>query len=320
MIFVPSVSLDKLTVISLKFSQKLRESIQRTQSVLCVGLDPDPLLIPFRSLDSEGTLEGFQTLTHGVHHENADRVYHFCKRIIEETAPHVAAFKLNTAFFEALGAAGWEVLEELSKITPDDSLLILDAKRGDIGNTSAKYAEALLERVGCDAVTLNPLMGLETFRPFTQSDQTGVYALALTSNPGASQFLMRQLSDGKTLSETIACDLKAYAESQDCDAAIGMVVGATQPDSARSVLEAYEEAPLLIPGIGAQGGDPAKWASLLSSHKGLPLFNSSRGIMYAGNSIENSSSGQVWTDAVLEAVTQTNIALKPAFEACRHLL
>lgn len=299
----------------MKFSQKLRESIQCSQSVLCVGLDPDAKLLPLESSSPESVNHSGVRQSH-----DATRVYEFCKTIIEETADHVAAFKLNTAFFEALGAAGWEILEQLSPLVPPHTLLILDAKRGDIGNTSAKYAEALLDKVGCDAVTLNPLMGLETFQPFTESEQTGIYALALTSNPGASQYLMRQLSDGKTLSETIAGDLHALSNRSECKATIGMVVGATQPDSARQVLEAFPEAPLLIPGIGAQGGDPAQWAALLSTHKGLPLFNSSRGIIYAGRTTNESALEGEWIDKVRQAVSQTNVALKPVFEACRHLL
>ena len=288
----------------MKFSQKLRESIQRSESLLCVGLDPDPGLIPFIATPSGPTIS-----------EEANRVYDFCKSIIEETSKKVAAFKINTAFFEALGAPGWEVLNKLSTVVPKDSILILDAKRGDIGNTSAKYAEALLNQVGCDAVTLNPLMGLETFNPFSGSDEIGIYALALTSNPGASQYLMRTLNDGKTLGETIATDLKTYSEGPDCKASIGMVVGATQPASAQNVLEAYPNAPLLIPGIGAQGGDPTEWASLLATHHGLPLFNSSRGIIYAGN-----HDPEHWIDHVLKAVDATKQTLSPVFESCKRLL
>ncbi len=310
---VDHVRFTKLTVISLKFSQKLQKSIQRSQSVLCVGLDPDPGLIPIGNSSLHETTKS-NSSTRRI--KDATRVYDFCKTIIEETTQEVAAFKFNTAFFEALGATGWEVLEQLASIVPDDTLLILDAKRGDIGNTSAKYATALLNQIGCDAVTLNPLMGLETFHPFTKSDETGIYALALTSNPGASQYLMRQFDDGKTLSETIASDLKTYSKSGECHAAIGMVVGATQPESARSVLRAFPEAPLLIPGIGAQGGDPQEWASLLSSHQGLPLFNSSRGIIYAGNAALASSTGTRWIEEVRKAVIETNEALKPVLEAC----
>ena len=288
----------------MKFSHKLQESLQRSQSLLCVGLDPDPGLIPFTETPS-GPTTG----------EEANRVFEFCKTIIDETSPKVAAFKINTAFFEALGAPGWEVLHKLSTTVPKESILILDAKRGDIGNTSAKYAEALLNQVGCDAVTLNPLMGLETFHPFSGSEEIGIYALALTSNPGASQYLMRTLNDGKTLGETIAGDLKTYSEGPDCKATIGMVVGATQPSSAQNVLQAYPNAPLLIPGIGAQGGDPGEWASLLATHNGLPLFNSSRGIIYAGN-----HDPQHWIDHVLQAIEATNLALKLVFESCRRLL
>lgn len=288
----------------MKFSQKLRESIQRSQSLLCVGLDPDPGMIPIIESPAGPTTN-----------EEANRVFQFCKTIIEETSPKVAAFKINTAFFEALGASGWAILQELSTAVPKDSILILDAKRGDIGNTSAKYAEALLNQVGCDAVTLNPLMGLETFKPFSVTEETGIYALALTSNPGASQYLMRTLNDGKTLGEAIAGDLKMYSEEPDCKATIGMVVGATQPASAQKVLQAFPSAPLLIPGIGAQGGDPTEWASLLATHEGLPLFNSSRGIMYAGN-----HDPEHWTGHVLQAVEATNLTLKPVFESCRRLL
>ena len=251
----------------MRYGQKLRSAIQATRSVLCVGLDPIPERLP-NSLSSR---------------DPAERVLSFCLEVVERTHDLAPAYKLNTAYFEALGHRGWDALEQLTTRIPADRIIILDAKRGDIGHTAQQYAAALFDRLRCDAVTLNPLMGLETLEPFLSKEGNAAYVLALTSNPGASQYLLRTLNDGRMLCEHIAADLRNLRPSAD----IGMVVGATQPGPAASVLRAFPEAPLLIPGVGAQGGDVAKWLDLLAGHSGLPLFNASRSILYAGEATEN---------------------------------
>jgi orotidine-5'-phosphate decarboxylase len=256
--------------------------------VLCVGVDPVPERLPGGVMDS-------------------------CAEVIEALSGTVAAFKFNTAFFEALGAQGWGMLESLTCQVPADTIVIIDAKRGDIGNTSARYRHALMEGLRADAVTLNPLMGLETFGPYLDASSTCVYALALTSNPGASDYLLRRMEDGRTLSETLAGDLRRLQADPSCQATLGMVVGATRPETAKPVIDAFSEAPLLIPGIGAQGGDIEAWKPLMEAHAGLPLFNSSRGILYP----EDPSAAHDWIGAVRRAADLTNRSLQPILECLR---
>lgn len=272
------------------YTQKLRHSITRSGSLLCVGVDPVPDLLPHAIRASGRSIE--------------EQVLEFSRQVIRATSMHAAAFKVNTAFFEALGRGGWEVLHDVCGEVPAEIPLIIDAKRGDIGNTAAMYARAIFSQLRSDAVTLNPLMGLETFQPFLGDPSKAVYGLVLTSNPGASEFLERRLlegpgspsassapaapSAGASLAETIASHLASLQKEESTAATLGMVVGATRPEVVSGVLTAFPEAPLLIPGIGAQGGDPAEWRRILQHHPGIPLFNASRSILYptAGHSEE----------------------------------
>ena len=232
-----------------------------------MGLDPVPERLP-------SSLSG---------RDQTERVLAFCLEVVEHTKDLAPAYKLNTAYFEALGHRGWDALGQLTERIPADRIIILDAKRGDIGHTAQRYATALFERLRCDAVTLNPLMGLETLEPFLSNESKAAYVLALTSNPGASQYLLSPMRDGRMLCEHIAADLRNLRSSAD----VGMVVGATQPGPAAAVLKAFPQAPLLIPGVGAQGGDAPKWLGLLAGHTGLPLFNASRSILYPGKATDN---------------------------------
>jgi orotidine-5'-phosphate decarboxylase len=273
----------------MSFTEKLTRSIQSSNSVLSVGLDPDPDRIPL-------------PLRQQIN-DTYDLVFEFCRRVIESTKSEAAAYKPNLAFFEALGAGGWEVMESLLDVIPNGKIIIADAKRGDIGTTAEKYKTAFFDRLQVDAITLNPLMGMETLDPFLNDGSKAVYVLTMTSNHGASDFLQKPIQGRLTLGEYISEKLKKKQENSA--ARIGMVIGATQTDRARQILGVNPDAPLLMPGIGAQGGDPALLKELLDNHKGLPLINSSRAILYAGEDNEN------WEELVAVKASETRLLLDP---------
>lgn len=253
------------------FTQKLQSAVRSSNSVLSVGLDPDPERIPL-------------PLKHQFPDPH-DLVFEFCRRVVEATKIDAVAYKPNLAFFEALGSGGMNVLESLMDIIPPAKITIADAKRGDIGSTALKYKEAFFDHLNADSVTLNPLMGLETLEPFLHDDSKAVYILAMTSNRGAADFLQIPMMGRQSLGEYISEHLRKVQEKSS--AHIGMVVGATQPDAAETVLKAYPGAHLLMPGIGAQGGNIELLKKLLANHEGIPLINSSRSILYAGGDSEN---------------------------------
>lgn len=274
------------------YTEKLNRSIRTSKSVLSVGLDPNPDKIP------APLKEQFSD----VH----DLVYEFCRRVIESTKSDAAAYKPNLAFFEALGSGGWRVLESLMDDIPHGKIIIADAKRGDIGTTAEKYKEAFFDRLQVDAVTLNPLMGLETLDPFLDDDSKAVYVLVMTSNRGAADFLQQPIQGRLALGEYISEHLKKKQEQSS--ARLGMVIGATQATRAKQVLRVNSDAPLLIPGVGAQGGDPHQLATLLETHSGFPLVNSSRAIIYAGGDSEN------WEELVGVKASETRSLLDPITE------
>lgn len=273
----------------MNFTKKLEYAVETSQSLLCVGLDPDPSLIPTQ-LKREITGE-------------VKQVTEFCLRVIEATKTSACSYKPNLAFFEALGSKGWEALEQIVEAIPSGKVIIADAKRGDIGNTAARYSESLMNRLGADAVTLNPLMGLETLDPFLSSEEKAVFVLVMTSNRGASDFLQRRFEGRMSLGEYIAEELSKKQEQSP--AHIGMVVGATQADWMKPVLKAHSKAHLLIPGIGKQGGSVDEMGAVLLNHKGLPIFNSSRSIIYAGGDSEE------WELKVGEAAAAIKLSLEP---------
>ncbi len=271
------------------FTEKLSRSIQSSNSVLSVGLDPDPKRIP---------LPLRQRIS-----DPHDLVFEFCRRVIESTKSEAAAYKPNLAFFEALGSGGWKVLESLLDVIPHGKIIIADAKRGDIGTTAEKYKAAFFDMMQVDAITLNPLMGLETLDPYLDDNSKAVYVLTLTSNRGASDFLELPVEGRLTLGGYISEHLK---KKQALSAtSIGMVIGATKTATARQVLDAFQDSPLLIPGIGAQGGDPGQLSKMLMGHTGLPLVNSSRAIIYAGEDNEN------WEELVASKASETRLQLDP---------
>ncbi|MCE9599230.1 MAG: orotidine-5'-phosphate decarboxylase [Spirochaetia bacterium] len=240
-------------------------------SVLCVGLDPDPALLPAQFNGVNGVLS-------------------FLQLIVRATANEACAYKPNVAFFEAMGQAGWEIftalIETIRKESPE-SLIVADAKRGDLGNTARFYAQTFFDTYDCDGLTVNPYMGLESLHPYDSYPDRGVFTLCLTSNPGAAQF---QLRGTPPLYEEVAA---AVEERQRITGNYWMVAGATRAsESLTRIKKLAPSVPLLIPGIGAQGGE---LATVLNACGTDVLINSSRGIMYAyketGKDIDTAANG-----------------------------
>ncbi len=238
--------------------QRTIAAIRRRRSLLCVGLDPDLDRIP---------------LTWGT---GPERVLPFLQAVIEVTAPFAAAYKANTAFFERWGSEGWQWLEALAAMVPPSHLLLADAKRGDVGHTARQYAAAFCGGAW-DGITVNPLMGVETLRPYLDHPDVWTIVLGLTSNPGAADFLQAKLTDGKPL-YLYMMEKTAAAASPDH---LMFVVGATRVEDFRIIRKALPEHFLLVPGVGAQGGDAAEVIRHLGlQHSGGLLINASRSILY----------------------------------------
>lgn len=240
----------------------LVHQIREKCSFLCVGLDSDPLKLPAHlPQDAEG-------------------VYAFNKAIVEATAPYAVAYKPNAAFYEVLGSPGVEALERTIAYIREEHpecLIILDAKRGDIGNTSGLYARAAFEQMGVDAITVAPYMGEDSVAPFLGYEGKWVILLALTSNVGAQDFQQRELSGGKKLYEQVLKSSQEWADKEQ----MMYVVGATQAESLREIRKIVPEHFLLVPGVGAQGGSLREVARYgMTKECGL-LVNSSRGIIFA---------------------------------------
>ncbi|MEW6142522.1 MAG: orotidine-5'-phosphate decarboxylase [Chloroflexota bacterium] len=212
----------------MNFLDKLASARKKNDSLLCIGLDPDPALMP----------QGIS-------------IADFNRAIIEATGDLVCAFKPNLAFYEAMGSAGMAALEKTLKHIPADVLSIGDGKRGDIGNTSRAYAKALFDGFGFDSVTVNPYLGYDSIEPFMKYTDKGVFLLCRTSNPGGADFQNLKLENGQPLYEAVA--RKALEWNKDGN--IGLVAGATNPAELRHIREICPEMPILIPGIGAQSGD-----------------------------------------------------------------
>lgn len=272
------------------YTERLQEAIGHAGSTLCVGLDPVPERIPAELRARYDTIE--------------EQVEAFCLEVIELTRDYCAAFKPNLAFFEALGEEGLVVYSRVRNAIPENRIVIADAKRGDIGSTARMYRVALMDRFKSDAVTLNPLMGLDTLDPWMDLPDRGIYTLVLTSNPGSRDLLLKQLASGETVATYLARRLSNYGGSGRTH--LGMVIGATHDEVMRPVLEAAPNASLLIPGIGSQGGDLDHLIQLLDNHRGLPLINSSRSILYAGE-----TSDAPWQEAVASQARATRDALNP---------
>jgi len=250
------------------FLEKLLAAERQHRSLLCVGLDPEPERLPhgLRALPVE------------------EAIVQFCRALIEATAPYVSAFKPNLAFFEVLGPPGMTALQEVLRAIPAHIPVIADAKRGDIGNTASRYAAAIFETYGCDAVTVNPYLGYDAVAPFLAYRERGTLLLCRTSNPGARdlQDLPVQETNGQTrpLYEVVARRVQSWNEAGNC----GLVVGATYPQELRAIRALCPNMPILVPGIGAQGGDLAASVPLAVDARGeRAIISVSRAILYASS-------------------------------------
>ncbi|MBX2991601.1 MAG: orotidine-5'-phosphate decarboxylase [Bacteroidetes bacterium] len=241
------------------FFSKLRQSQQQSNSLLCIGLDSDLKKIPRHLLGA------------------TNPILEFNKRIIAATKDLVCAYKLNLAFYEALGETGWRTIKETLAAIPPDVITIGDAKRGDIGNTAEMYARSLRDDFGFAASTVNPYMGFDSVEPFITDERHGAFILALTSNPGAKDFEYMKVKE-KPLYEQVIVKVKKWNVKRNC----GLVIGATRPKELQRVRKLAHDLPLLIPGVGAQGGDLAAAVRYGCDKNGeMAIINSSRGIIYA---------------------------------------
>lgn len=255
--------------------QQLIDQINQKKSYLCVGLDTDLTKIP-RHLQS-----------------HPDAMFAFNKAIIDATLPHCVSYKINTAFYEAMGVKGWEVMERTVNYIPDTHFKIADAKRGDIGNTSTQYARAFFEAMNFDAVTVAPYMGEDSVRPFLEYEGKWAIVLGLTSNKGANDFELKQLISengeehlrAEFLYERVLRTVAKWGTPDN----LMFVVGATQPEEFVNIRSIIPDHFLLVPGVGAQGGslkDISEKAMITSSAAsargdvGL-LVNASRAVIYA---------------------------------------
>ena len=242
----------------MNFIEKLLTASRKNKSLLCVGLDPDPKLMP-----------------------NGVGIFEFSKAIIDATSDLVCAYKLNLAFYEVLEDEGLNALKRTIKYIPDDIPVIGDAKRGDIGNTAKAYARAIFDNFNFDATTVNPYLGFDSIEPFIQYRDKGVFILCRTSNLGARDFqALRCEAEGsyRPLFEIVALKASQWNTYSN----IGLVVGATYPDELRLIRQSHPDMPLLIPGIGAQGGELASAVRYgVDSQGEKAIISSSRQIIYA---------------------------------------
>ena len=250
----------------MRHRERLQAAIDTTGSRLCVGLDPRP---------GDGGIEA---------------VPDFLRRVVDETWQHAAAFKPNMAYFEAMGLRGIEILENLLAAMPEEVPVILDAKRSDIGETQKYYAHSYFAHWKVDAVTLNPFLGYDSIEPFLNWEGKGIYLLAVTSNPGSADFQRQILADGRSIFELVTA-LGERAAGLPTD--VGYVVGLT---NAAGVLQRIPDAPLLVPGLGAQGGDLAELAA--AARTAPDVINVSRGVLYADDGFTFGERARRWAERI----------------------
>lgn len=244
--------------------EELIHQIKSKRSFLCVGLDTDIKKIPNHLLDSD------------------DPVFEFNKQIIDSTKDLCVAYKPNIAFYESLGVSGWNSLQKTLDYIPEDIFTIADAKRGDIGNTSNMYACAFFENMNFDSVTVAPYMGSDSVTPFLEFKDKWAIVLALTSNKGGLDFQKIEDENGKRLFEQVLETSKGWGTDEN----MMYVVGATRAHQLSEIREIIPNHFLLVPGVGAQGGDLKEVAEYgMNTDCGL-LVNSSRGIIYASSDID----------------------------------
>jgi orotidine-5'-phosphate decarboxylase len=268
------------------FTAKLRDAWETTDSMLCVGLDPDPTRIP-RHLGM-----GFES------------VQRFCIDIVDAVADVACAIKPQIAYFSAIGAEGvLEVVCEHIRFRYPHLVLILDAKRGDIGDTASLYAREAFERYGADAVTVNPYLGTDSISPFLTTPGKGTIVLCRTSNAGSGEFQSHSV-DGEPLFERVArTAASTWAAMGDC----ALVVGATYPDELARVRSIVGDMPILVPGVGAQGGDITAVVKAGRTADGYGLIiNSSRAVLYATDGHDYAQASRDVALATRDAIRAAN--------------
>jgi orotidine-5'-phosphate decarboxylase len=261
-------------LLSVSYFDRLRALSRERNTLLCVGLDPDPERI-------EGGAAG--ALRH-------------CRGVVRQTQEHACCFKPNSAFWEQYGPDGWKALMELRDEAPATPFLF-DAKRGDMGNTMRTYAQAAFGTLAMDAATVNPYLGADSIEEFTRYKDRGVYVVCRSSNAGAAS-LQHLEAEGKALYLHVA----ALAETLNVHGNVGLVVGATAPEQIAEV-RAVTDLPFLIPGVGAQGGDLE--GSVRAAWNGDPascLISSSRSILYADNPAREASAVRAQINAIVGAL------------------
>lgn len=262
--------------------ERLRTRVERLGSPLCLGLDPHPGRLP---LGLSADLDGVESFARGV---------------LEAVAAEVAAVKINVAFFEAFGSAGWAALERLRRDIPEDLFVILDAKRGDIGSTAERYAAGLLGHLGADAVTLSPYLGEDAIEPFLAYPDRCVYVLARTSNPSAAS--VQELDAG---AEPLYRSVARWVAATWTDGRVGLVVGATAPAELASVREAVPGPGFLVPGVGVQGGD-------LPAAVGACHGAWAPGVVSVSRGIAEASRGDDWRRAATTAAGELRGRMREA--------
>jgi orotidine-5'-phosphate decarboxylase len=289
---------------AVSFVEALRRRWQATGSLVCVGLDPELERIPKLARAGRTGL-----LSAPVDEQEADvegALVGFTQAIVDATAEIVSAFKPNSAFYEQYGPAGLRALQRLITYIHaryPETPVILDAKRGDIGSTSAAYARAAFDTLRADAITLHPYLGREALAPFLERADRGAIILCRTSNPGAGEFqdVNAQSADGaEPLYQRVA---RAVATSWNARGNCALVVGATYPDELRVVREIAGDMPILVPGIGAQGGDLAAVMQhgLDSRGDGL-IISLSRSVMYASAGADFAEAARREVERVMRAI------------------
>lgn len=256
----------------MNFKEKLRRIAHKNNSILCVGLDSDK-----EKISANVSLLDFN------------------KTIIDQTKDLVCAYKINMAFYEFLGKDGIDVMEKTINYIPREIVVIIDGKRNDIGNTAKKYAKSVFEKLNADAATLNPYLGFDGIKPFFDYRDKCSFILCRTSNPSAGEFQDLKIKD-KTLYMCVAEKIKEWNGLGCC----GAVVGATYPDDLKLIRKTLgDDIPILIPGIGAQGGDIKKTVKNGTNRKGeMAIINSSRSIIYAGSDEKVRQQTQVLRDEI----------------------
>jgi orotidine-5'-phosphate decarboxylase len=252
----------------MNFLDKFLAVSRQQNSLLCVGLDPEHERLPSR-------LQSMPV---------AKAVTYFCQAIIEATSPYVCAFKPNLAFFEVLGPEGMYVFQNVLKAVPKHIPIIVDAKRGDLGNTARNYAAAMFDVYGCDAVTVNPYLGYDSVAPFLTYEDKVIFFLCRTSNPSACDFqdllVCEENGQKRVLYEEIAQRVQLWNGIGNC----GLVVGATYPQELCTIRSMCPEMPILIPGVGAQGGNlEASVMAGVDVSGERAIISVSRAILYAGD-------------------------------------